>query len=563
MRELDNLCANCFKELTEGAVCAECGYDNDTTVEFTYLAPKTMLADKYAVGAFQRHESDAAVYAGYDGQLDKKIIIREFYPKGMASRLEGNKELHIRQRYLGEIETYKKAFFDLWTTLEKMHSLSAVVPVYDVFEENGTVYAIIEHIESIPLREYLLRNAEGYIAWDTARLMFMPVLTTIEALHANGFIHGSITPDSLVLCRDGKVRLSPFCIQQSTDFSSDLEFTANDGYSALEQYDNNHKICPATDIYSFAACIYRALVGTNPPSALAREANDKLMIPNSIAEKIPMHVIKAMGSALQIYPEKRVKTVAEFRELLDAAPSVKAQASGVSSVTYQPQPKPQAQDPVRYDYAKLAEPEHNHTGSRIAITVLAVLIILAIGAGIYIVKFTDLLKPVEEPSTSAQVQQVTYQVPNFANNGYTQSDIENNGAWNKQFSISFDADYSTDVEEGIICKQSIAAGETVEEGTQIVLTVSKGIQTEEVPDVGGLSVEEATEKLEEMGFKVSTVEVYNDGSHSANTVKNAFGTAPAEGAVVAVGEEIILQVYGEYVATTEATTAATTEDTED
>lgn len=552
MRELDNLCVNCFKELTEGAVCAECGYDNDTTVDFAYLAPKTVLAGKYVVGAFRKHESDAAVYAGYDGQLDKKIVIREFYPKGMASRLEGSRELHIRQRYLGEIDKYKKAFFDLWTTLEKMHSLSAVVPVYDVFEENGTVYAIIEHIESIPLREYLLRNPEGYIAWDTARLMFMPVLTTIEALHANGFIHGSVTPDSLVLCRDGKVRLSPFCIQQSTDFASDLEFTATDGYTALEQYDNNHKICPATDIYAFAACIYRALVGTNPPSALAREANDKLMIPNAIAEKIPMHVIKAMGSALQIYPEKRIKTIAEFRELLDAAPSVKAQASGVSSVTYQ---QPKAQAPVYHDYAKLAQPEKSNKGSRTVIIVLAVLIILAIGAGIYVVKFTNLLQPSEEPSTSAPVQQMTYQVPNFTNNGYTQSDIENNGAWNQQFHITFNADYSVDVEEGIICKQSIAAGETVAEGTEIVLTVSKGIQTEEVPDVGGLSVEEATQKLEEMGFKVSTVEVYNDGSHSAHTVKSAFGTAPAEGAVVAVGEEIILQVYGEVQLTTEATTA--------
>lgn len=45
-------------------------------------------------------------------------------------------------------------------------------------------------------------------------------------------------------------------------------------------------------------------VGQNPPSAKSREANDKLMIPNTIAEKIPTYVIRALGGGLQIYPEK-------------------------------------------------------------------------------------------------------------------------------------------------------------------------------------------------------------------------------------------------------------------
>lgn len=548
MKDLDNLCVNCFEELTEGAVCAQCGYDNDSATDFIYLSPKTVLQDKYVVGAVSGVESDSVSYSGYDKQLDKRIIIREFFPKGMVSRLEGSSEIHVRQKYIGVIDKYKKEFFNLWTTLEKMHSLSAVTPVYDVFEDNSTVYAVIEYMEQIPLREYLLRNEEGFILWDTARLMFMPVLTTIEALHNNGIVHGSITPDNLVLCRDGKVRLKPFCIQDSADMSSELEFVSNDGYTALEQYNNNHKICPATDIYGFTACIYRALVGTNPPAATARETNDKLMIPNSIAETIPIHVIKAMGNGLQIYPEKRIKNISDFREYLDAAPSVRAQATGPS--------QQKAEDTPKYDYAKLAEPEKNNKGSRIVIIILSVLIVLAIAAGIYVVKFTDLLNPQEETTAQVTQQLQSFKVPNFANNGYTQSDIENNGAWNQQFKFTFNADYSTDVEEGIIFKQNIEPGETVSEGTEIVLTVSKGIQTQEIPDVGNLTVEDATKDLEALGFKVSTVEIYNDGSHTPNTVKSTNGIAPAAGTVVAVGEEVILQVYGEVQTTTAPATEA-------
>lgn len=540
MRDLDNLCANCWEELTEGSVCAECGYDNDTQNDSVYLKTKTVIAGQYVIGNIIKIESDSVTYSGYDGQLDKPILIREFFPKGIASRFDDSDELHVRQKYVNEFARYKKSFYNLWTTMQKLHNLSAVVPVYDLAEANGTYYAIIEKTESVPLREYLLRNEEGYILWDTARLMFMPVLTTIEALHSNGIVHGSITPDNLVLCRDGKVHLAPFPITEASDQATAMEFTENDGYTALEQYNNKHRICAATDIYSFSACIYRALVGSNPPSAVSREANDKLMIPNTIAEKIPMHVIKALVNGLQIYPEKRVKTVEDFRELLDAAPAVKAKAAAEQEDIYQ-------------KGAKGGYPEYNESNGdkkrKAVVAILVILIVAAIAAAVYVVQFSGLIDNGKNNTTTTQPVK-TYQVPNFSGVGYTQSDIENNGAWNEQFKFTFQGEYSADTEEGIIFKQSVAAGETVDQGTEIILTVSKGIQTQTVPDVRGLALDEATKQLEDLGFKVSTVEVYNDGTHVANTVKNTDASAPAAGTLAAVGEEVILQVYGEAEPTT-------------
>ena len=540
MRDLDNLCANCWEELTEGSVCAECGYDNDTQNDSVYLKTKTVIAGQYVIGNIIKIESDSVTYSGYDGQLDKPILIREFFPKGIASRFDDSDELHVRQKYVNEFARYKKSFYNLWTTMQKLHNLSAVVPVYDLAEANGTYYAIIEKTESVPLREYLLRNEEGYILWDTARLMFMPVLTTIEALHSNGIVHGSITPDNLVLCRDGKVHLAPFPITEASDQATAMEFTENDGYTALEQYNNKHRICAATDIYSFSACIYRALVGSNPPSAVSREANDKLMIPNTIAEKIPMHVIKALVNGLQIYPEKRVKTVEDFRELLDAAPALKAKAAAEQEDIYQ-------------KGAKGGYPEYNESNGdkkrKAVVAILIILIVAAIAAAVYVVQFSGLIDNGKNNTTTTQPVK-TYQVPNFSGVGYTQSDIENNGAWNEQFKFTFQGEYSADTEEGIIFKQSVAAGETVDQGTEIILTVSKGIQTQTVPDVRGLVLDEATKQLENLGFKVSTVEVYNDGTHIANTVKNTDASAPAAGTLAAVGEEVILQVYGEAEPTT-------------
>ncbi len=554
--DIDNLCMNCFSQLTSGSVCENCRYDNDSQTDMMYIQPKTILGDRYVIGAVLSHESDAVVYAAYDAQLNSVVDVREFLPKGIANRLEGNMDVHIRERYKPVFEKYKASFVNLWTTIIKMRSLSAVIPTYDVFELNGTAYAVSEHMESITLREFLLRNPDGNVLWEQARLMFMPVLTTLEALHSNNIIHGAICPDNLVLCRDGKVRLKSFCITEANSISSDLQFTANEGYTALEQYENNHKMCPATDIYAFSACIFRALVGQNPPDAKSRETNDKLMIPNTIAEKIPTHVIKALGGGLQIYPEKRTQSVEAFREQLNVAPGV------VAAAATEPRPSIPEQDPVEQEefyrgYPGYDDEKPKSKATKVVIIILVILIVAAAGVGAYVFKTGGFEK---EESTTAPVSVATYTVPDFTSQGYTQSDVQNNGAWNDQFKITFESDYSTEVSEGVIFKQSVAKGETVDAGTAIVLTVSKGVKTEIVPDVGGLELEEAVKELEKLGFKVSTVEVYNDGSHKKDTVKSQSASAPAEGEEVAVGEEIIIQVYGEVVTTTQP---ETTDDTEE
>lgn len=545
MDNFDNICMNCFSPLNAGSVCRACGFDNDAENSSEFLPLRTLLEERYVLGHVIARESDAAVYAAYDCTLQAPCTVREFLPKGIANRLEGNRDVHVRERFRKSFDGYKKSFVSLWQTMLSLRSLAAALPVYDVLAANETAYAIMETIEGVSLREFLLRTPEGYIPWEKARIMFMPVLTTLEALHERNIIHGSITPDNLLLCPDGKVRLKGFCIEQCNTVNSDLEFNLNEGYTAIEQYDNAHKMCPATDIYGFSACIYRALVGSNPPDAPSREANDKLMIPNKIAETIPTHVIRALGSGLQIYPEKRAQSASHMRELLNAAPSVVAQAAEPEAQPKEPSP-PVQPEPVRKPQPKK---EKKAGKSKTIIIVLVVLIVAAIAAGIYVVRFSGLVGGQED--TTAQTTPATYTVPDFVTAGYRESDVKNHGAWNKQFTISYQSEYSDKVEEGIIFAQSIKSGEEVAQGTEIVLTVSKGIQTEEIPDVGGLTLEAATKTLEEKGFKVSSVEIYNDGSHTPNTVKASYGMAPEAKTVAAVGSEVVLQVYGEEQTTTE------------
>ena len=552
----DNLCMNCFERLTQGSICTECGFDNDSPTNMLHMPRKTVLGSKYIVGNAVEEESDSIIYVGYDVERDVTVSIREFMPRGISSRLEGNCDVHVRERFKNSFQEYKANFIKLWNTVKELNSLSAIIPVIEIFEENETAYAICENPDYVTLHDFLLNTEGGAILWSKARIMFMPVLTTIEALHERGIIHGGLNPDNLVLCRDGKVKIANFCISECISATGALEFNVHSGYTALEQYDNKHEICPATDIYSFSACIYRALVGNNPPDAVSREMNDKLMIPNRIAERIPAHVIRALGGGLQIYPEKRIQNVNDYRELLNAAPSVVAKASSTGQKLSEEDEKKSAEElHEEREKQRAAKRDKKKQTAKIIAIILAVLIVA--GICVYIFGFSGLFT---EEETTEETTLATYTVPDFCVAGYTKSDIENSGSWNSQFTITFEYAYSTEVEEGIIFEQSVEAGTEVEQGTAITLTVSKGIETATVPDVGGLTEEEAVEQLEELGFDVDVVYVYNTGAYTAGTVRTNYGITPEAGSVVAKGEDVIIQVYDEVETTTEATTEEETED---
>ncbi len=549
---IDSLCMNCFHDLNNGSVCENCGFDNDTPEDAAFLPMRSTLSDRYIVGRGLNSECDALTYIGFDSEVQQTVTIREFFPHNIANRFEGIPQLHVRERYKKDFTAYKQSFINLWQTLKDLNPDAAVIPVNDIFEDNGTVYVIIKNIKTVSMHDFLLQNADNLILWDKARLMFMPILTTIETLHSHGIIHGGITPDNMLLCSDGKVRLTGFCIPECNAEGGLLQFNNHPGYTALEQYDNNHKICRATDIYGFSACLYRALSGSNPPDAQARQLNDKLMISNRVAEKIPTNVIRALGGGLQIYPEKRVQEVDDLRELLNVSPAVVAKAAQ--------QPRPEKREEAKPN----PEPEKKEkqgipNSSKVLIIIIAVLLVITIGVYIYAFSNRSSDDAGDETAISESVQ-----VPDFCTVGYTKDDIEESGAWNAQFDIDYEEEYSTDTEEGVIFKQSIAAGETVEEGTNITLTVSKGHETATVPDVSRMSSEDATELLQSLGFEVEIVKVYNDGSYAENTVKIKDGTTPAAGELAAKGSTVLVQVYDKYTAptgsaTTEAADAGTGE----
>lgn len=156
---------------------------------------------------------------------------------------------------------------------------------------------------SISLREYLLRSSDGRLDCKTTLKLFLPFMDSL--IKNNQKRNIDICPDNIYYIYD----------KDKLIFDEYISQGVNLGYSSLET-EKRATRNETTIVYSIAACIFRTLVGQNPPSALSRELNDKLMIPNSIAEKIPANVIRALGGALQIHSKDRTKSISDFRKAL-------------------------------------------------------------------------------------------------------------------------------------------------------------------------------------------------------------------------------------------------------
>jgi serine/threonine-protein kinase len=266
-------------------------------------------------------------------------------------------------------------FLDMWRNIARIRGFSALIPVLDIIEENNTAYVVTEYIESLSLREFLLRSKTGYLNWEKAKLLFMPVLSLLSNLHNIGIIHYGISPDTLLIGRDGKLRLSGFCISQVRFEHTGMTPEHFDGYTPLEQYGYSLTSGEWSDVYAFCAVIYRALVGSVPQDAISRSKNDQLIIPARYAEVIPGYVINALMNGLQVDYSDRTQSVETLHEELSATPS--AVISSYSGVNLPSDEKPKAEtktDPVVYV-------EDDSTQRAIIKTVIIILAVVALAVG--------------------------------------------------------------------------------------------------------------------------------------------------------------------------------------
>ena len=547
---IDNLCMSCMHELHGEKQCPNCGYYTDSPQISPYLPLRTPVGGKYIIGKVLSSNSEGVTYIAFDVEKRTPVVIREFLPEKFAERSIKSAQVSIKDEWRDCYYDYLKKFLELWRKLARVRGLSALIPVIDIIEENNTAYAVTEYFESISLREFLLKSNTGYLNWEKAKVLFMPVLSTLSTLHNLGIVHYGINPDNLLIGRDGKLRISGFCIAEARLEGTDISPELFEGYTPIEQYSYGFREGVWSDVYAFCAVLYRALVGTVPQDAVSRCANDRLIIPARYAEIIPAYVINALMNGLQVEPNDRTQDVETLREELSATPgNVVSSFSGVNVPTGGERKEP----------AKTAAPvrEESSAGKTVLITFL---VFLGVGLILFGAGWLVYEKVIKEKNTSVETTTEaaaeSVEVPDFVfstvENSITYDSIASNPVQNKRFKIQAPVyEYSATVPKDYIIAQSVKAGSTVPAGTEITFTISKGPEMITVPQVVGDLKDLAVTKLEGAGFKVDVVIRENTGEYEADTVASV---TPAEGESIVKGSKtVILQVWGE-PPTTETTT---------
>lgn len=280
------LCLGCMgiRESEEGS-CPYCGFDEEkylNTVSARVLRPKTILAGKYMLGKVLGEGGFGITYLGWDLNLEQKIAIKEYFPVGLATRDMRNDDSALFSIVSGD----KQKFYSMGLNnfaleaknLAKFQNLPGVVSVKDFFYENQTAYLVMEYLDGINLKQYMVSEKKKCFSEEETLKIMKPIIDALIMIHKTGLIHRDISPENIIMTKDGLIKLIDFGAARMAVGAETQSLTVllKHGYAPIEQYQTSGKQGPWTDVYALCATMYYLISGIVPQAAIDRIMEDKV-----------------------------------------------------------------------------------------------------------------------------------------------------------------------------------------------------------------------------------------------------------------------------------------------
>ena len=300
------ICPYCSSSIPENLKnCPVCGGSLDiVSPTCEPLAEGTVIGGKYKIDKVLGSGGFGITYLAYDEKLDRKVAVKEYFPDGIATRT-GNK---VTMPPTLDNNENLLSFKNEARSIAKLKN-SGIVSVYDVIEENYTVYIVMEYIEGA-----LFSSLLGNIDEKNAVKYMRQIAEAIGSVHAAGLLHQDIKPENIILAKDGSVKIIDFGSSRvfAADKTKTYEKILTPGYAPLEQYGGKGKRGEYTDVYAICATLYALLKGFSPPEATELAGGTEIDFTN-IGEKLK-NILK---KGLSIKIPERIQNTASLIKLFD------------------------------------------------------------------------------------------------------------------------------------------------------------------------------------------------------------------------------------------------------
>ena len=254
-------------------------------------------------------------YLAYQQGLNRHVAVKEFFMSDYCNREETTCAVSIPSVGSREmVEKYKSKFVKEAQTIAELDN-PHIVPIYDVFEENGTAYYVMKHIGGGSLSSLVKKGKAMPV--DIALKYVRQVAEALAYCHERNIAHLDVKPGN-ILIQDGVAVLIDFGISkhynEDGDQTSSTPIGISKGYAPLEQYKKGGvtTFSPVTDIYSLGAVLFRLVTGQTPPDA--DEVNEEGL--PEFPSDIPQYVQDAITAAMQPKKKDRPQSVDDLLAML-------------------------------------------------------------------------------------------------------------------------------------------------------------------------------------------------------------------------------------------------------
>ncbi|CAD6872211.1 serine/threonine protein kinase [Methylomonas fluvii] len=292
-------------------------YDPETyPKEWNYLQSGTII-DQYMIERELAHGGFSSVYLARQLADQIQVAIKEYLPRKLAHRTWNNLVVPNNEEAKTLFMRGRALFFEEAKVLAMLKHHN-IVDVINFFQANDTVYMVMTYDYGITLDKILHKRS---LPINEAFLLtvFKLLLTGVEAVHEKGLVHLDIKPANILIRSENDPLLLDFgAIRKITlDPQRNRAKVLTNGYSPIEQYDNNGNLGPWSDLYAVGASMRACLDYKIPQPSPDRIKQDDLA-PAVKAHKrhFPEYLLKAIDWAMAVFPENRPQSVAELQQAL-------------------------------------------------------------------------------------------------------------------------------------------------------------------------------------------------------------------------------------------------------